>query len=181
MEHEQHLKLLKATALGDKQAFAELYHATSAQLYAVCFKMLKQKELSEEALQEAYVRIWHNAGEYQLGKGTVLTWMISIVRYRALDLIRYHNVRHELPLQEQDMLQVDESAENSSLEQVGISATKMAECMDELDSDQKQAIHFAYYNGLSHREVCANMGSPLGSIKSWIRRGLQSLQRCLAI
>ncbi|OHU86255.1 MULTISPECIES: sigma-70 family RNA polymerase sigma factor [Pseudoalteromonas] len=179
MEHEQHLKLLRATALGDKQAFSQLYQATCAQLYAVSFKMLKNKALSEEALQEAYVRIWHNASEYQLGKGTVLTWMISIVRYRTLDLIRYQSVRNEHAL-EQDADDIA-TLNVSAFEHSDTTPLKMEECMDELDSEQKQAIHFAYFNGLSHQEVSASMGSPLGSIKSWIRRGLQSLQRCLSI
>jgi RNA polymerase sigma factor (sigma-70 family) len=176
MEHEQLLKLLSATAQGDKQAFASLYQATSGQLFAVSLKMLKRRELAEEALQEAYVRIWHNASDYQLGKGTVLTWMVSIVRYRALDMLRYVKVRKEEELTEQHdvgseppTLLIDE--ENQQLQR----------CMDELDEQQKQAIHLAYYNGMSHQEVVAHLDSPLGTIKSWIRRGLQSLQRCLAI
>lgn len=176
MEHEEHLKLLRATAAGQQQAFKQLYEATSSQLYAVSFKMLKHKELAEEAVQEAYVRIWHNASEYQLGKGTVLTWMISIVRYRVIDLIRYHKVRHELGLQEQDT-----EIEHLAIDSNDAVPKKLDECIDELDSEQKQALHFAYFNGLSHQEVSASMNSPLGSVKSWIRRGLQSLQRCLAI
>ncbi len=179
MEHEQHLKLLRAVAQGDKDAFLNLYQATSPQLYAVSYKMLKHKELAEEALQEAYVRIWHNAGEYQLGKGTVLTWMISIVRYRTLDLIRYHKVRNEMSLQDEDSVPIETTPVGSELTE--LAPQKMEECMDELESEQKQAIHFAYFNGYSHKEVSACMGSPLGSIKSWIRRGLKSLQRCLAI
>ncbi|WP_438862355.1 sigma-70 family RNA polymerase sigma factor [Neptunicella sp.] len=176
MEHEQLLKLLSSTAQGDKHAFAKLYQATSGQLYAVALKMLNQKELAEEALQEAYVRIWHNAADYQQGKGTVLTWMISIIRYRALDLMRYKKVRKEEELTDQHIdttasMPVITDAEHQQLEK----------CMDELDEQQKQAIHLAYFNGLSHHEVVKHLNSPLGTIKSWIRRGLQSLQRCLAI
>ncbi|MER2491815.1 RNA polymerase sigma factor [Catenovulum sediminis] len=176
MEHEEHLKLLQATAESNQEAFAQLYEATSAQMYAVSLKMLKRKEWAEEAVQEAYVKIWHNASEYQTGKGTVLTWMVSIVRYRALDMLRYHKVRGESELFEGDgdsLFNPDGLAEQVP--------EKLAECIDELDSEQRQAIHLAYFNGLSHGEVGLHLQSPLGTIKSWIRRGLQSLQRCLSI
>lgn len=184
MEHEEHLKLLRATAEGQQEAFSELYQATASQLFAVSFKMLKHKELAEEAVQEAFVRIWHNASEYQTGKGTVLTWMISIVRYRVLDLIRYRKVRNEQCLEDQQQGTEEVSAQTASSDPFtdmnnDAEPQKLDRCMDELDSEQKQALHFAYFNGLSHQEVSSSMDSPLGSVKSWIRRGLQSLQRCL--
>lgn len=174
MEHEQLLILLGATAQGDKKAFAKLYQATSKQLYAVSLKMLTRKELAEEALQEAYVRIWHNASEYRVGKGTVLTWMVSIVRYRALDMLRYHKVRKEDNLNDNDTLDTDQPSPLSGAQQ-----HLLDKCLQELDLQQRQAIHLAYFNGLSHQEVVKHLDTPLGTIKSWIRRGLMSLQRCL--
>lgn len=177
MEHEQLFALLCATADGEKQAFAELYKITSPQLYAVVLKMLKRRELAEEATQDAFIKIWHNAGSYQRGKGTVLTWMVSIARYRALDLMRYHSIRNEVELEEEGGPPHDISPSTlASREQ-----KKLNECMDELDQQQRQAIHLAYFNGLSHHEVVKHLASPLGTIKSWIRRGLQSLQRCLSL
>ena len=80
MEHETLFPLLCKTADGDKKAFAELYKITSPQLYAVALRLLKRPELADEATQDAYIKIWHNAGNYQRGKGTVLTWMVSIAR-----------------------------------------------------------------------------------------------------
>lgn len=174
MEHEQHLALLGAIAQGDKQAFSQLYQATSKQLYAVSLKMLSRKELAEEALQEAFVRIWHNASEYRVGKGTVLTWMVSIVRYRSLDILRYHKIRKEDELVDNDTF---ESAPRDQLK--GDEQLLLEKCLQALDLQQRQAIHLAYYNGLSHHEVVKHLNSPLGTIKSWIRRGLVSLQRCL--
>jgi RNA polymerase sigma factor (sigma-70 family) len=174
MEHEQHLALLGASAQGDKQAFSQLYQATSKQLYAVCLKMLSRKELAEEALQEAYVRIWHNASEYRVGKGSVLTWMVSIVRYRALDILRYHKVRKDNELVENDNLNFDTSEKVSDAEQL-----LLDKCLQQLDLQQRQAIYLAYFNGCSHQEVVKHLNNPLGTIKSWIRRGLMSLQSCL--
>lgn len=177
MEHEILFPLLCKTAQGSKDDFAELYRITSPQLYAVALKLLKRPELADEATQDAYIKIWHNAGSYQRTKGTVLTWMVSIVRYRSLDLMRYHNVRNEVELND------DEPSGNDSGASIKLGAeqARLAECLDELDGPQRQAIHLAYINGMSHQEVVNHLASPLGTIKSWIRRGLQSLQRCLSI
>jgi RNA polymerase sigma-70 factor (ECF subfamily) len=172
------LVLLSATAQGDKQAFTNLYNTTSGQLFAVSLKMLGRRELAEEVLQEAYVKIWHNAAEYQHGKGAVLTWMISIVRYRALDMLRYQKVRKEDQLPEEFDVPEPEIHTDDGPD---VNKTKLDGCMSELGEQQKQAIHLAYYNGLSHHEVVGHLDIPLGSIKSLIRRGLQKLHRCLAL
>lgn len=174
MEHEQHLALLGAIAQGDKQAFSALYQDTSKQLYAVSLKMLHRKELAEEALQEAYVRIWHNASEYRLGKGSVLTWMISIVRYRALDILRYNKIR-----QEDELIESDGFTQSAPEQFAEADQLLLGQCIQQLDTQQRQAIYLAYFNGCSHKEVVKHLNNPLGTIKSWIRRGLMSLQSCL--
>ncbi|MFT7185699.1 MAG: RNA polymerase sigma factor (sigma-70 family) [Pseudohongiellaceae bacterium] len=178
MDKDSLLGLLSATALGDKQAFTNLYDATSGQLFAVSLKMLGRRELAEDALQEAYVKIWHNAAEYQHGKGAVLTWMVSIVRYRALDMLRHQKVRKEEPIPEGYEPQESDNQTHGGPQ---VNKTKLDNCIGELGIQQKQAIHLAYYNGLSHHEVVGYLNLPLGSIKSLIRRGLQKLQRCLAL
>jgi RNA polymerase sigma factor (sigma-70 family) len=175
MEHEELFPLLCATADGKKEQFAELYTKTSAQIYAVALRILKRKELAEEATQDTFIKVWHGASNYQRSKGTVLTWMVSIVRYRALDLLRYHNIRNEV------ILDPDNDAPTSSMNVPSTEQRRLAECIEELDEQQRQAIHLAYYGGLSHQEVVKHLNSPLGTIKSWIRRGLQSLQRCLSL
>lgn len=176
MEHEEHLKLLAKIATGDRAAFQTLYDATCAQLYAVGLKILTRKDLAEDAVQEAYIRIWHNAGEYQQGRGTVLTWMISIVRYRALDALRYHNVRKEEQLEETNYFSELELSQLPAQEK-----RQLDYCLDELENKQKQAIHLAYFCGLTHQEVTQHIDSPLGSTKSLIRRGIALLKRCLGL
>lgn len=176
MEHETLFPLLCKTANGSKSAFAELYQITSAQIYAVALKMLKKPELADEATQDAFVKIWHNAAQYQRAKGTVLTWMVSIVRYRALDLMRYHKVRNEVDMNLDAVPDSTDSTQRFTSEQ-----KKLEACLDELEQPQRQAIHLAYLNGLSHQEVVDHLAKPLGTIKSWIRRGLQSLKRCLSL
>jgi len=176
MEHEEHLRLLGKIAAGDQLAFTTLYEATSAQLYAICLKMLRRKEWAEDAVQDAYVKIWHNAGEYRTGLGTVLTWMVSIARYRALDMLRFYKIRNEQDIDETILLDNDDLLDLSSEDKKQLNF-----CLEELEDTQKQAIHLAFYCGLSHQEVTTHIDAPLGSTKSMIRRGLQLLKRCLGI
>ncbi len=176
MENDELLTLLSATAKGDKIAFGHLYQKTSATLFAISLKMLGNRAHAEEALQDAFVKVWHNASEYQSSKGAVMSWMISIVRYRSLDMIRHHKVRKEQTLVDEndhlDDLPIDVNYEDNS---------KLVDCIEQLDPQQRQAIHLACYRGLTHHELVDNIAPPLGTVKSWIRRGLQQLQRCLTL
>lgn len=174
-----HLRLLSATAQGDRAAFSQLYEQLGGRLYAVSLQLLRQRDLAEDAVQEAFVRIWHNAGEYQQDKGAVLTWMISIVRYRALDMLRATKRRKETSKddEEYDEPVHDRGPHTELFEQRD--RVRIDQCMDHLDLQQRQAIQLAYFKGLTHYEVCAHLTSPLGSVKSWIRRGLERLKRCL--
>jgi RNA polymerase sigma-70 factor (ECF subfamily) len=176
MEHEELFFLLKKIAAGNQPAFNQLYKITSGQLFAVALKMLKNRDSAEEALQEAYVSIWYKADYYKEGQGTVLTWMVSIIRYRALDMLRSQKVKKEDDLSDDILSKLDATKATESGYDI-----KIEGCMKELDQHQRQAIHLAYFNGLSHSEVVEHLDHPLGTIKSWIRRGLTSLQRCLGI
>ncbi|MDX6849137.1 sigma-70 family RNA polymerase sigma factor [Gilvimarinus sp. SDUM040013] len=170
------MKLLCATAEGDRRAFNELYRLTSGKMYAVCLQLLQRKDLAEEALQEAYVRVWHNACDYHSDKGSVVVWMVSIARYRALDILRSAAYRREG--RESDLEQSDEhTPEDALFDQRD--RVRIDECMDTLEDGQRQMIQLAYFRGLTHAELTEHTGSPLGTIKSWIRRGLQKLKRCL--
>lgn len=181
MESQQHhLKLLGACAQGDRRAFADLYEATSGKLFAVSLQMLQQKDLAEDVLQDAFVKIWHNASEYRDERGTVLTWMVSIVRYRALDILRSKKSRQKKEVEEQDN---HPEAENHETPEINLTIkrdrVRIDDCMDHLEKSQADAIQLAYFNGFTHHEVCTHLNTPLGSVKSWIRRGLQRLKRCL--
>lgn len=171
------LHLLSATAQGDRLAFANLYRQTAGQLYAISLQMLRRRDLAEEAVQEAYVRIWHNAGDYQQEKGTVLTWMISIVRYRALDMLRAAKSRRETGDELLEEAEDDRTPERELYQQRD--RVHIDRCMERLEDAQRNAIELAYFRGLTHMEVCEQMETPLGTIKTWIRRGLERLKRCL--
>lgn len=172
------MRLLSATAQGDRQAFEQLYRETSGKLYAVSLQLLQSKEHAEEALQEAFVRIWHNASEYNSERGTVISWMISIVRYRALDMLRAAKVRRDYSYDQETDDDITTNTPELHLFQKR-ERVKLDDCMDHLEKPQADAITLAYFRGLTHHEVGQQMASPLGSVKSWIRRGLERLKRCL--
>ena len=171
--------LLALTALGDQSAFSQLYQQTSSLLYAIALRILKKNEQAEEALQEAYVKIWHNASEYNSEKGAVLTWMGSIVRYRCLDMLR--KIKPVESIDEHLEYMILEDDDPGPLEQALMQgdAQALLECIDELKEKQRRSILMAFYEGLTHEQLSRCLSVPLGTVKSWIRRSLEKIKECL--
>ena len=174
------VRLLHRAGHGDQAAFADLYARTAGRLFGVCLHLLGRRDLAEEATQEAYVRIWHKADSYSAMRGGVLTWMISIARYRAIDRLRHGGRHPEVDLAEvPDGALEDGAAGPQDTSALADDMRALAVCMGRLSDAQRSAIRLAFLQGLTHEEVGARLDSPLGSVKSWIRRGLQALKRCL--
>lgn len=181
MNSEDHQKLMARTALGDRTAFEQLYDASYGRLYAVALHLVKHPDRAEEALQDSYVKIWHNASEYRLQRGSVMTWMASIVRYRCLDFLRSQRLRDDRWCSVDDFDQLDPvavSSEPFTPELSGVSG-QLQHCLKQLDANQRHAIYLSYLQGMSHQEIVDRIEAPLGSVKSWIRRGLQRLKKCV--
>ncbi|MCE9641776.1 MAG: sigma-70 family RNA polymerase sigma factor [Betaproteobacteria bacterium] len=173
--------LLARCGLGDQRALAELYQATSAKLFGVALRICRREDWAEEVLQESFVNIWNHAAAYATGKSQPMTWMTSIVRNRALDWLR--RPQHEQTSADYDLLAGnlrDDAA--GPLEQLtqATEAAALARCLGELDGQQRQSIALAFQHGMSHSELAAHLKQPLGTIKTWIRRGLERLKGCLA-
>ncbi|MDP1955275.1 MAG: sigma-70 family RNA polymerase sigma factor [Polaromonas sp.] len=183
--------LIAAAAQGDHACFAEIYQRTHTHLFGVAVRILGQGQAAEDALQEAYVSIWKSAGNYRSEVGgqniQAMTWLIAIVRNKALDGYRARARRKENDLPESGDVDEDEVQASGNpapsamqlLEQAS-QALHIEGCMNSLDGSHRQSLALAYYQGLSHTEVAAQMGAPLGSVKAWIRRGLEKLKGCLA-
>ena len=173
------MELLARTALGDQRAFAELYQATSAHLYAVALRILRQGPAAEEALQESFVNVWHHARSYVAARSQPLTWLTSIVRNRCLDQLRRREV--ETSAMDDDEAGNVAADDPTPLERLlsGADARAIGRCVETLEACQKQAIALAFFQGLSHAELARHLGQPLGTVKSWIRRGLERLRTCL--
>ena len=173
--------LLTRSANGDSVALRTLYEQTAPQLFAVLLRILHRNDLAEEALQDVFVNIWRKAAAYRVQRGRPMAWMISIARYRALDIRR--SLKHEAS--SQDVAEVEDMlvAENTDvLLQADLSsnAQRLAECMKVLSSDQDRCIRLAFLDGLSHDEISRALSTPMGTVKSWVRRGLNALKACLS-
>jgi RNA polymerase sigma-70 factor, ECF subfamily len=177
-------QLLARTALGDRAAFRRLYEATAPRLLGVALRLLNRRDHAEDVLQEAFVSVWHQAGSYTAAASAPMTWLTAIVRNRALDLLRGETRHPTETLDESEdgthrQLPDDRPSPLGLLEQAA-DALHIRGCMEDIEGPQKQCLALAYYHGLSHSELAEHLGSPIGSVKVWLRRGLERLRRCLA-
>ena len=171
--------LLAACARQDRQAFQRLYERTAPQLLACLIRILRNRPLAEDALQDVFVQVWGRAGQFESGRGSAWGWLIAIARYRAIDLRRRESRIVAEPFAAIDEIPGEDEPQDT-LASLGQKATKaLATCLAALQPRQRDCIMLAYQGGLTQTEVASEIGEPLGSVKSWIRRGLTALKRCL--
>ena len=182
-QHDQLLRELLAAAgrrdAGAQTAFEQLYRHTSSKLFGVALRILRRQDWAEEVLQECYVNIWKHSSTYQAGLSAPMTWMTSIVRNRCLDWLRRPNM--EDTTADEGIFEAVESPEPGPLallEQSG-EAGAISRCLETLEEKQRQAISVAFFEGLTHAELSERLGQPLGTVKTWVRRGLGKLKECL--
>jgi len=180
-DHKDELEpLLARCASGDAAALKLLYKRTAAQLLGVLRRILLRDDLAQDALQDVYVSIWRNAKDYRATRGSPFTWMVSIARYRAIDIKRSRSrVVHFADPSE--YVPEDDAAGSDlvALAARDAEARRLKDCLDELNAMQRNAVCLAYLNGLTHEEVAGTLAAPLGTVKSWVRRGLESLRGCI--
>jgi RNA polymerase sigma-70 factor (ECF subfamily) len=175
---------LARVALGDRAALRHVYEATSAHLFGVALRILQRHDLAEDVLQEAFVNVWHHAGSYRAAQAQPMTWLISIVRNKALDHLRAAQ-RHatdslDAATEDDEAPQVvDERPDPMQLLLQAADTLSIRACLEAIEPAQRQCLSLAYFHGYSHGEVAAHLHAPLGSVKSWIRRGLERLKGCL--
>ena len=160
-------------------AFALLYQNTSSKLFGVALRILRREDWAEEVLQECYVNIWNHCANYQLQLAAPMTWMTSIVRNRCLDWLRRPHKEDATDNDAVfDAVESSEPGPLAQLEQV-TEARAIAACLAKLEEKQRRAVSIAFYEGLTHTELAEKMGEPLGTVKTWVRRGLTKLKDCL--
>lgn len=165
--------LMAQVKLQHTPAFKSLYELTSPRLYGLLIRMLSDRELAADALQEAYTKIWQNAGQHNASMGEAWPWMCQVTRNTALDKLRQMK-RHPLSIEEIDW--VEDVQDTNGLWQ---NSYDMQRCLGKLKQESRQAIIFSYLYGLSHSELSEQFKQPLGTLKSWIRRGMKELEACL--
>jgi RNA polymerase sigma-70 factor (ECF subfamily) len=175
---EQLQALLGRCAAADSGALQRLYELASPFLFACLTRMLRRRALAEEALQDVFVSIWQRAGQFQASRGRPMAWMMSIARYRAIDLLRHER---SAPVLVPDLPERAEAVAESKDESAPwMPAGGLLErCLGLLSEQQRNCLELAFIGGNSHEDISRLTGNALGTVKSWIRRGLQSLRQCL--
>ena len=172
--------LLTKVSRQDRQAFAALYQATSRKLYGVVLRILKQKQVTEDILQEVYVRIWEKAGDFNPSIGSPIAWMATIARNRALDEAR----RRPYVISSEDVAGFDDiaSPERGAAEELERSEEydRLYRCLENLEGGRRTMVLLAYQNGLSREALAQRFNAPVATIKTWLRRSLEALKKCLA-
>jgi len=169
--------LLRAAA-GDQGGLHELYRATSAKLFGVCLRICQDREAAEDVLQQVYIKVWDRAGRFDAERGSPITWLCAIARNTALDWLRANRAIDHLPQSAAAAV-----ADTSPLAWEAIASAqesaRVVACLDALDERPRRAIHAAFYDGLTYLQLSRAMAVPLGTLKSWVRRGLLQLKGCL--
>lgn len=169
---------LTACAAGNRQAFHALYEREGGKMLGVAMRLLKRQSLAEDAVQDAFVNIWNKAASFDPAAGSARGWIYTILRNRALNMLRIEN---RLDLQD-DFEPMGLASEDADPETVilGLSdASALKRCLETLDPQRRSLVVLAYIHGLTHGELAGRLGVPLGTMKSWIRRSLLSLKECM--
>ena len=172
--------LLVACGEGDRDAVRRLYELTSSQLMGVAMRLLRRRDLAEDVLHDAFIQIWQRAGTFEPGRGTAQAWIVAIVRYRALDVLR-RMARRAGDEPDVEALDLPDPGP-SAFERLGRfeDLKRLQGCLDQIGEESRHCILLAHLDGYTHEQIAAQLDRPLGTIKSWIRRGLQALKSCLS-
>ncbi len=170
--------LVASVAQGDRAAFEQLYAATRAKLYGVVLRILRRHDLADEVIQETYLKIWGSAGSFDPQRASPITWMATIARNRAIDLVRK---RSEASIEEEpEAMDVAADTPNPlAARELSEDLKRLTNCIDKLDAERQQMVMLAYYSGLSRDQLAAKFNKPVNTIKTWLRRSLIEIRECL--
>lgn len=169
--------LIGAVQRGSQAALRRLYDLESRRLYGIALRIVRRPEMAADAVQEAFVQIWQNADKYAAERGDVAAWLTGIVRYRALDAARKLN--REVLTDDPELGDRPDEPDIAELIDRKVENAALRRCLDRLDENQRRCIVLAFVDGFSHADIAARLPAPLGSVKSWVRRGLIALRSCL--
>jgi RNA polymerase sigma-70 factor, ECF subfamily len=169
--------LMSAIARGDRAALAALYRKTSPKLFGICTRLLGSDSEAEEVLQDVYVSVWQKAGLFSPDKASPITWLAVLARNKAIDRLR----TRRLPTAELEAAKdIPDDAESAfDVVERDQAKSRLHHCLGELDEKQREMIRAAFLDGKSYPELAKTATVPLGTMKSWIRRGLIRLKGCL--
>ncbi len=171
---------LSACAQGDRSSLKALYHEESGRLIAVAQRIVRRRELAEEVVQEAFVQIWRKASSYNPDGGSARAWIYTIVRNRALNVIR-DGAREDL-VDANTLELLSDAQVGPPMDVVSQLSreSRLRHCLEALDAQKRESVVLSYVSGYSHGEIAGRLGVPIGTAKSWVRRGLLALRECMS-
>ena len=167
--------LIEAAGGGDRQAFRQLYALSSRYLFGLVLAVLHRREMAEEVLQEAYVTIWQRASSYDRNKGSPMAWLSTIARNKAIDRLRAERARGFVSFTDE----VPDIAIDFDPETASTDAITIGRILTEMKAEYRDALILSYFRGYTHAELAKALGVPLGTAKSWVRRGLAAVKQAL--
>ena len=171
-------RLLTSCGRGDPAALRALYEVTAPQLFWLANSIVRNRELAEDAVQDSFVQVWRHAHRFDPNRGSAMAWLGRIVRNRCFDLLRVR--RREAPYDDAIIAHWEQQAADPGTGPLlSREAQRLRDCIDGLDEKPRQSLLLAYYGGFTADEISRRLGTPLGTVKSWIRRGLIQLKRCV--
>jgi len=179
-EYDEVSRLLLRTAKNDRQSFSDLYRQTSPRLLGVCVRILREPREAEEVLQEVYVTVWQRARVFDPARSSGLTWLIALTRNKAIDRLRQ---RPDATVNDGFALEslADEKPTPATSAEAGQEYERLRNCLEALESHQRLSIQEAFFSGMTYSALATRTNVPLGTLKSWIRRGLLQLRACLEV
>ena len=178
------MALIDRVGQRDQAALRLLYDSASPRLFGLALRVVRQREWAEDALQEAFITIWRVAGDYRASLSPPMAWMGLIVRSRSLDLLRRRTADRAQLTQEFDDVMADTLASDGpspmDITEASEQAWALQQCLQQLEGRQREVVSLAYLRDLSHGELAEQLKLPLGTVKTWIRRGLEQLRNCMA-
>ncbi len=172
-------RLLLATATGDSVAFEQLYRSTSSRLFGVCLRIIPHRSEAEDVLQEIFANVWRKATQFDPTRASGLTWLTMMARNKAIDHLRANrNSRQSVPMENaEDVAGTAPDAQGAA--EAAIEGHRLDVCLGELEAPRRHLIRTAFFEGSTYEELALRSGTPLGTVKSWIRRSLAKLKACL--
>jgi RNA polymerase sigma-70 factor (ECF subfamily) len=171
--------LLLDVARGSRRAFEDLYLRTSATLLGVCLRVLPDRPEAEDVLQEVYIAVWNKAAQFSPQQARALIWLGTIARNRAIDRLRAQPAREsQQPIELADTVHDPAPSPIAQAERATL-RVRLDDCLSRLDARRRTLIRTAFFDGATYEDLATRSGSPIGSVKSWIRRGLAQLKACL--
>jgi RNA polymerase sigma factor (sigma-70 family) len=172
------VEVLVRTGDEDRSAFRDLYALTSAKLFGICYRICGERQAAEDVLHDVYLTIWKRAGAYEPARASPITWLATIARNRAIDWRRAQTVRRSTPIEDAPPI-LDTAPLISETMLEDEASHQLHGCLDGLEDRQRSAIRTAFFDGVTYAELAEREAVPLGTMKSWVRRGLAKLKECL--